>query len=126
VRDRIVRANLEHGVLPLGRFDVCLCIEVAEHLSPEAAPRLVEGLTRLSDTIVFSAATPGQGGVGHINEQPHSYWHELFQRCGFEESSLRDRLLSFTEGVPGPEWIRANLITYQRHPAKPVEVEELL
>lgn len=116
VRDRIVRANLEHGVPSLGRFDVCLCIEVAEHLSPEAGPRLVEGLTRLSDTIVFSAATPGQRGLGHINEQPHSYWHELFQRCGFEESSLRGRLLSMTDGVPGPDYIRANLITYNATP----------
>jgi hypothetical protein len=29
-------------------------------------------------------------------------------------------LLSVTEGVPGPDYIRANLITYNATPGKPV------
>src|SRR5262249_32400821 len=56
----VVRANLERGVPDVGRFDVCLCIEVAEHLRAKAGPSLVEGLARLSDTVVFTAAPPGQ------------------------------------------------------------------
>ena len=40
-------------------------------------------LTRLSSIIVFTAATPGQGGDDHINEQLHSYWVAKFQAAGF-------------------------------------------
>jgi len=45
VGERIVRWNLERGVPPLGRFDLCLCIEVAEHLSAQHAARLAAGLS---------------------------------------------------------------------------------
>jgi hypothetical protein len=42
-------------------FDPALCLELAEHLPAEAAPRLVESLTALAPVVVFSAAIPGQG-----------------------------------------------------------------
>jgi hypothetical protein len=38
---------------------------------------------RHSDTILFSAAIPGQGGTGHINEQWPPYWIRLFEKNGF-------------------------------------------
>ena len=87
VADRIVRANLEHGVPPIGRFDLCLCMEVAEHLRPRTASQLVEGLTRLSDVVVFTAAQPGQPGVAHLNVQPVSYWQSIFESHGCAELS---------------------------------------
>ena len=31
-----------------------------------------------SDVVLFSAAYTEQGGTNHINEQPHTYWAELF------------------------------------------------
>lgn len=77
-------------------FDLCLCMEVAEHLPKEAAEILVDSLTRLSSTIIFTAATPGQGSreIGHVNEQPHQYWIDLFRKKGYvyeEKMSLRIR-----------------------------------
>jgi len=54
--------------------ELCLCFEVAEHLPAESAGRLVELVTQAAPRAVFTAATPGQGGVGHVNEQPHDYW----------------------------------------------------
>lgn len=68
----------------LGRFDLVLCIEVAEHLAPEASDQFVDFLTSHSDTVLFSAAIPGQGGTGHVNEQLQSYWHGKFLKRGFE------------------------------------------
>jgi SAM-dependent methyltransferase len=112
--DRIVRANLEHGVPDVGRFDLCLCIEVAEHLSSRSAARLVEGLTRLSDVVVFTAAPPGQRGTAHLNPQPKSYWRALFAGCGFSESSLERELLEAIADVPQPEYIHANLMVFER------------
>jgi SAM-dependent methyltransferase len=114
VPDRIVRANLERGVPDLGRFDLCMCIEVAEHLPGRCAAPLVEGLTRSSDTVVFTAATPGQGGDHHVNEQPRSYWLELFGRRGFWESTLAHVIRSDIARIPEPWWIHANLTLLAR------------
>ena len=42
------------------RFDLALCLELAEHLDIASAQSLVEVLTRLAPVIVFSAAIPFQ------------------------------------------------------------------
>ncbi len=34
----------------------------------------METLVVLAATVILTAATPGQGGAGHINEQHHQYW----------------------------------------------------
>lgn len=70
--------------LDLGEsFDLAVCLEVAEHLPPEQADSFVESLTRLAPIVLFSAAIPDQGGVGHVNEQWPDYWVERFARHGF-------------------------------------------
>jgi SAM-dependent methyltransferase len=112
--DRIVRANLERGVPDLGRFDLCLCIEVAEHLRPASAPGLVAGLARLSDVVVFTAAPPGQRGIAHINLKPKPYWRELFARHGLEQGSVERELHERIADVPEPEYIHANLMVFER------------
>ncbi len=63
-------------------FDVALSLETAEHLPADAADRYVALLSTLSPIVVFSAAQPGQGGIGHQNEQPRKYWAELFEVYG--------------------------------------------
>jgi SAM-dependent methyltransferase len=62
-----------------GPFDMALCLEVGEHLPPELGDRLVYLLSELSSAVVFSAASPGQGGIGHINEQSKEYWLTRFE-----------------------------------------------
>jgi SAM-dependent methyltransferase len=69
-------------------YDVAISMEVAEHLPETVADRYVDLLAFLGKTIVFTAALPGQGGTGHINEQPHEYWIEKFEK--------RDRVLDWT------------------------------
>jgi SAM-dependent methyltransferase len=63
--------------------DVALCLEVAEHVPPEMGDQLIEFLTDHAGNIVFSAAHPGQGGTGHINEQWADYWAALFAERGY-------------------------------------------
>jgi SAM-dependent methyltransferase len=63
--------------------DVVISLEVAEHLPESTAEPFVASLASAAPHIVFSAATPGQGGLDHINEQPHAYWIEKFRRRGF-------------------------------------------
>jgi SAM-dependent methyltransferase len=112
--DRVIRANLERGVPDVGRFDLALCIEVAEHLSARSAPRLIEGLTRLSDVVVFTAGRPGEGGLLHVNEQPEPYWRALFERNGYVPSPLRRDLLAAIADVPEPRYLHENLMVFER------------
>lgn len=65
------------------RFDLAISLEVAEHLPEAGAADFVASLTRLSDIVLFSAAIPGQGGDGHVNEQWQSYWAALFATHGY-------------------------------------------
>src|SRR5215469_304150 len=65
------------------RFDLAISLEVAEHLPEASAAGFVKSLTAIAPVVLFSAAVPGQGGTGHINEQWQDYWADLFAREGF-------------------------------------------
>ena len=65
------------------RFDVALCLEVAEHLPEARAASFITELCALADVVVFSAALPFQFGTDHINEQWPEYWAILFRANGF-------------------------------------------
>lgn len=69
--------------LELGRHELAVCLEVAEHLPPQRSDWLIDTLTAAADAVLFSAAIPGQGGSGHINEQWPSYWADKFGARGF-------------------------------------------
>ena len=65
-----------------GPFDVAYSFEVAEHVPEPIGQKLVEFIAAQAPLVVFTAAAPGQLGMGHINCQPRSYWIEQFARCG--------------------------------------------
>jgi SAM-dependent methyltransferase len=65
------------------RYDLAICLEVAEHLEPQYATPLIDSLTRLAPVVLFSAAIPFQGGEHHVNEQWPAYWIELFAERGY-------------------------------------------
>lgn len=62
------------------KFDLCMTVEVGEHLSEGSADTFVESLVSLAPVILFGAAVPGQGGVHHVNEQWPIYWQEKFKK----------------------------------------------
>ena len=66
-----------------GKYDLAICLEVAEHIDASLADDVVKKLTELAPTIIFSAAVPGQGGHGHINCQPKEYWEHKFGKMNF-------------------------------------------
>jgi SAM-dependent methyltransferase len=80
------------------RFDLIICMEVAEHLPFARARALVEELTGLADAVVFSAAVPFQFGEHHVNEQWPEFWALLFHERGFAcFDCIRDRVWSNPE-----------------------------
>lgn len=78
-----ISRDLTKPILLERKFDLVVCLEVAEHLPSEAAPTLVQSLVRLGPVILFSAAIPEQGGVSHLNEQWPEYWTALFSQRGY-------------------------------------------
>ncbi len=95
------------------RFDVCFCIEVAEHLEPSRAESFVSDLCQLSDVVVFSAAIPGQGGHGHKNEQWQEYWCNLFGKNGYGTyDPFREKFRRDPDMLP---WLQQNTILFLRH-----------
>lgn len=84
--DQFIAHDLQHiDTLKLNRkYDLVICLEVAEHLPEGKAEILIDFLVRHCEYILFSAAIPHQTGENHINEQPFGYWQKLFSDKGFE------------------------------------------
>lgn len=97
----------------LGRtFELVECLEVAEHLDESCAEGLVESIGRHADTVLFSAAIPGQGGAHHVNEQWPSYWVEKFSRSGFRAFDVIRPLIWGDAKVN--TWYRQNTLLFSR------------
>lgn len=75
--------NLESQIHFQKKYDVAICLEVAEHIDAIFADNLISTLTCASDLVIFSAAVPGQGGTNHVNEQPPNYWALKFLTHGY-------------------------------------------
>ena len=74
--------------------DTCICLEVLEHIPEDDADEVIDQIcTMFYDTLIFTAAQPGQGGVGHINCQPKEYWIEKFVRNGVKRNTLHEDML---------------------------------
>ena len=100
--------------LDLGRrFDLVLCWEVAEHLPPAAAAVLVDSLVRHlapGGRLLFTAAVPGQGGDGHLNERPAPWWGDRFRAAGLTPDPAGVVLAARWRAVaPATPWYGANL-----------------
>lgn len=102
-------ANLEKPVAFERKYDLAISMEVAEHLPESAADTYMDSLCAGADTIVFSAAHPGQGGDGHVNEQPREYWIEKFAIRGFELREIKQYFIDDTKIEP---WYRENIMLF--------------
>ena len=92
------------------KYDLIISLEVAEHLPKERADSFVGDLCALGDVILFSAAIPGQGGEGHINEQFLSYWKDLFEKRGYR---LYDIIRNKVQGDKKIcSWYRQNVVLF--------------
>lgn len=83
-KEKFLRHDLATGMPRIDKvYDLAISIEVGEHLPHRMADEFIEFLCGLAPIVAFSAAVPLQGGTGHCNEQPQSYWMEKFGRYSF-------------------------------------------
>ena len=108
-------ADLSETVNLNRKFNMAQCLEVAEHLPEASADTIVATLTDHADLVLFSAAPPGQGGFGHVNERPYEYWRQKFGKLGFVVyDPIRPKLRGRNDVLP---WYRYNLLLYVRERA---------
>ena len=88
------------------KFDMVISLEVAEHLNEKYADTFIDTLCRHSDIVLFSAAHVGQGGDGHVNEQPISYWVEKFEKRGYIWNDIRNE---FKDNYNIEQWYKDNI-----------------
>jgi SAM-dependent methyltransferase len=92
------------------RFDLIVCVEVAEHIEAESADQLVSSVCKHGDTVLWAAALPGQGGHDHVNEQWTEYWCEKFAAHGFQFTDpVRRRIWSNPKVYT---WYRQNIVMF--------------
>jgi 2-polyprenyl-3-methyl-5-hydroxy-6-metoxy-1,4-benzoquinol methylase len=105
---RILNWNLNKELNLRRKFDLVWCFEVAEHIHPDYVESLLKTLTNHSGTIVMSAAHPGQGGIGHFNEQPRQYWLVAFAKYGYHHNDELKREL-----CENWTWYPENIFVFQ-------------
>lgn len=86
--DKIHKYNLNREVNLKKKFDLVWSFEVIEHIHPDYEANFLKTLINHSDLIILSAARPGQGGLGHFNEQPKEYWINKFHKLGYNYDGI--------------------------------------
>ena len=122
-KELLIKNYIEHdlrtGIAETRRFQVVLCLEVAEHLEAEYADTIVANCTSLvadGGMIVFGAAIPFQGGNNHVNEQWQTYWAGKFQARGFGGYQL-----GTIQDSKACLWYRQNICIYKKGIANQVK-----
>jgi SAM-dependent methyltransferase len=102
--------DLEQPLQINERFDLAICLEVAEHLPTDRSESLVQDLCSLSDFVLFSAAIPNQPGTNHVNCQWQSFWASLFEKnARFAIDIIRPKVWG---NKTVPFWFQQNTLLY--------------
>lgn len=111
--DQFKAVDLEKS-FDLGRkFDLAISLEVAEHLNEASADTFIDSICRHADTIIFSAAIPGQGGQNHINEQWATYWMDKFKRNNYKVYDPFRAVFWNNQDID--PWYRQNMLLFSKN-----------
>jgi hypothetical protein len=105
------------------RFDLAISIEVAEHIEAEFADIYVGTLCDLSNVVLITSATPGQGGHWHVNERLPIYWILKFNERGFIlDEGRTDQIKSGIRTARGggqyvTAWFEPNVAVFRKQSA---------
>jgi hypothetical protein len=92
------------------RFDVIRALHVVCRLIAEAV--------RPGGVAVVGAAVPGQGGLGHVHLEPHSYWIAKFESLGLQhdqdETDRMVRDIQWHEAHNECWWFSRNAHVYRK------------
>lgn len=110
-----LRADISQPFTPVVMEEAfaVVCLEVAEHLPESRADSFIEELCSMAGVVIFSAAIPGQGGTGHVNEQWPEYWVEKFNNNDFLVTDpIRPLIWNDKRVEP---WYRQNILIAEKN-----------
>ena len=85
-----IRHDLREPLWLHRKADLCICLEVAEHLPQNCIQTFADTLVKhTSDTLLFSSARPGQEGTGHITMKDQGWWRNRLERPYFKFSPVK-------------------------------------
>ena len=117
MRELIFNIDCGAPIKHTAKYDLALCIEVAEHIEESKADNLVNNICNFSDMVFFTAADVGQSGKGHVNCQPQNYWINKFlnngHRMNLDIYAECDKILSVINSKLSNS-LRQNLIIFSK------------
>jgi len=93
-----------------------LSLEVGEHIPEDHSWDYIRYIRNCEPTtVIFSAAQPGQGGDGHINCQPPSYWCNRLNWYGFGYNpAATSHFVDYMRSGYHMGWLVNNVMIFQR------------
>lgn len=93
---------------------IVLSFETMEHLPEWAEKTFLDSVTNACDSkLIFSCATPGQPGQGHINCRSHEYVIAQIEERGFKLQTA-DTLMIRKNVDKNCDWLERNLLVFTR------------
>ena len=113
----VKKCDLRDGIKIKYHYDLCLCLEVLEHISSHFEDIIINSLYSSSDSLCISCATPQQGGHHHINERPHRYWIKKFKEKGhyFNAELTNEIRRKLKKKVTKLVYMPENLMIFQKN-----------
>lgn len=112
---RIFCTDITKPIILNRKYDLVICFEVGEHINKKYSRQLVKNCVNSGDTVLFTAAPVGQGGVGHINEQPYDFWIALFMEMNFNyNAALSEEVKRQMKKENVVYWIANNFMCFQK------------
>ncbi len=110
------------GYGPSEIANVVLCLEVLEHIEPKWTRAALANLVALVEPgglLIFSAAAPGQGGIGHINCRPKHEWQALLTSSSVMEfaNEATQELVAYMQehgAETVPRWFFDNVMIFAK------------
>lgn len=94
------------------QFDMAISLEVAEHISSDKHHAYIKTICSHSETILFSAAIPYQGGTGHVSENWPQYWKTQFSAHGYECFDIIRPIIWDAKGISF--WYKQNILMFAK------------
>lgn len=109
-KNNFIKKDLTQSFNLNKKFDICISLEVAEHIEEMFAEVFIENLINHSDIIVFSAAYPNVRGTKHVNLQWPSYWANIFKTFGYHPLDIIRPQIWEDEGIEW--WYKQDIIVF--------------
>jgi len=94
------------------KADFVMCLEVGEHIPREKEDAFLRNIASVcSKHMVLSWATPGQGGRGHVNEQPVKYIACKMKAYGLE---VNEKITDFLRNHSTFKYFKNNILALDR------------